>query len=835
VSTKKTFYQRILHGLVCLGLFWCVGYAEVPDKEQIKESIQSQLKMLDQMPEEDKTPKANMIGQTGSGHTTQKTEEVKKLKAEIWSERKDSKSSLIIKFDNGLPYPALFRRGDYIYLVISFPTDISKAKWSDAVVPEITGLDIMAFDEATVVRWKMNHIYPRMQIDTKANQFVIDVSQEMSLNDGFDLDIFQPRRKGESWRSHLKNAQTDVTLDLGGDGQDVWVIFADQTNRTIPKRDYPEFTILESYHGVGINLKSEDLEYSYVRKSLSITKAGDIGNSLGQSGGASIKPKTIFDDFVVEHPEEKNRELILKVYSGNPNLEDAVDLVWNYLYQGMALEVQGVVQSIFVKNKDLALTTLWKSIVGLAALMRGQFDEAEKSLELVLNEPDATFWKSVAVCCGQKNIDPAQLAELLAGKPYLFKLPPVIRDKIWSRILEFGLLNNQKQVLEEYVLKGEKPTTRLIKPMHNFISAYLKLDPKNPSTVNALFDIWQKSPGTKVGILAAFERLKFLHQVKKIEPEQEFKQLEKLRFQWRGDQLEYTIAKYLIDRYMEEKQYAKMLPVARKTIKYFTKQAHDDGLPKLMQEALVKYFQQDHISVLEMLSIFQDYTSIAPDNEQGDMIMIKATNVLANLELYDVVVNLLKDYLTQKAKEGPDTQQRRDHMLYRMAVAFHLARKFPDALKALAEIKNPPADLIDDVAILKSEAHLQSGHEDKALSVLGNTPLQLIHKAEILLGDKKWSLAHDVYHTLLFNDYKLGDSEKARAIVNYVLCLYMDKHQNKLQEVNTKFADFMKGKPGESAFELMTVPDAKVSLTHLQSIQQVATFTDRLKGLFAGK
>lgn len=837
MSTKNTICQIILRGLVALGVGISVGYANIPDKDKITESIQNQLKLLDQMPEEDTTAHPKLAGRAGSGSPSHKTEkeEVKKLTSEIWSENKDSKASLILKFDNGLPYPALFRRGDYIYLVISFPTDVSKKKWSDSVVPELTHLEIMPFDETTVVRWKMDRIYPRMTIDLKSSQFVIDLSKETPLEDGFDLEIFQPRRKGEIYKAKLKNAQSDVTLDLANDGQEVWVVFADQTNRMLPKRDYPEFTILESYQGVAIDLKSEDLDYSYVRKTLYVNKLGGIGNSLSSMEVKASESRTIFDDFLSEHPSDDIRELVLKVYSGNPQLENAVDLVWAYLSQGMALEVQGIMHGVLAKNQDLALVHLWQAFAGLAALMRGQFDAAQKNLDPIKNEPDANFWKSIAACCGKKNVDPVQLVELLSGKKYLLKLPPVVRDKLWERILEFGLLEGHQKVLEEYTLKGDSPSTRFARPMYNLVTAYLKLDPNNPSTVNTLFDIWQAAPGTKVGVLAGFERLKFLHKVKKIEPEQEFNQLEKLRFQWRGDNLEYRINKYLIDRYMEEKQYAKLLAVARKTVKYFVKQSHEDGLPQLMQDALVKYFQQDHLPVLEMLSIFQEYTSIAPDNEQGDMVMIKATNVLANLELYDVVVNLLREYLVQKAKDGAEAQPRRDHILYRMAVAYHLDRKFPDALKTLVEIKDPPADLTDDIAILKSEAYLQSGHEDKAISVLGSTTLQLIHKAEIYLGDRKWSQAQNVYHDLLSNEHKISDSDKAQAIVNYVLCLYMDKQSDKLKEASSKFSDFMKDKPGLQAFELMTVPDAKVSLTHLQSVQQVATFTERLKGLFADK
>ncbi len=810
-----------------------VGCASVPNKAEIKQSIKNQLELLDKIPDVPSVlnPLSGSPPQPASG--IQKAEEPRKLRAEIWTESKEDKPCLIIHFENGLPYPCLFKYGDYACLVLSFPTEISKKKFSDAVVPELRDLEIIYYDDATVVRWKMDSVYPRLKIELKENQFHLDLSKHVPSEDGFDLEVFQPRRKGDAFQGSLKNAQSDITLDLECNGHNYWIIFADQKNRMLPRREYPEFTLLESYQGLAIDLKSEDLDYSYARKSFHISKHGGIGNSLALMGGSPFHQKTIFDDFILQNPSEKIRELILKVYSGSPNLEDAVDLVWAYLIQGMAQEAQGVMTEIQVKNQDLALTNLWKAFAGLAALLRGQYEKARTSLVSIYNEPDIDFWRSIAECCDNKTVGEDHVASLIRGKKHLFKLPPAVRDKLWVQILETALLNGHQKILEEFTLKGEVPTTRIARPIYNLVSAYLKLDPNNPSTVNELFDIWQNSLGTKVSVLAAFERLKFLRKVKKIEPEQELKQLEQLRFQWRGDLLEYTLDKYLIDRYMEEKQYAKLLPVARKTIKYFVKESHEDGLPKLMQDALIKYFEQDHPPVLEMLSIFQEYTSIAPDTKHGDMIMIRATNVLANLELYDVVVNLLREYLSHKTKDGDDRQERQNKILYRMSVAYHLARKFPDALKTLEEIKEPSQSIADDVAILKAEAYLQSGSEEKALYALGDTAAQLTHKADILIGSRKWSQAVEVYTKLLFKDYKISDSEKARAIVNYVLCLYMEKNTEKIREAGLNFAEFMKDKTGNQAFELMTIPTAKVNLTQLHSIQQVTSFTERLKQLFS--
>lgn len=830
---KNTIVNIGAYGVFILSFLMSWVWADVPNKTDIKESIQNQLKLLDQMPALDtKIPVGPETKPDEHHDSEKKKEKAKRLRAEIWSEHKDGVPSLVVRFENGLPYPALFKRGDYLYLAFSFPTDIDRKKWSEGIAPEISGLDILQSDDATMVRWKISNVYPKLQIDNKRNEIKVEFMSQVPNNDGYDLEAFQPRHRGDTFRAKLKNAQTDLSFYFDETGQEIWIICADGHNRDIPYHEYPDFDILESYQGVAFELKSDDLECSYVRKSAYINKNGGLGNSLAVTDLDASKLPTIFDDFQVGNPLQQVRDLISRVYSGNPSLEDTIDLIWTYTSAGLALESQGVMHGVLAKNSDLALSYLWKTMTGLNALLRGQYDVAQQNFETIKDEPDVVFWLAIANCCELKGSDLKSITQVLAGKQQLMNLPAIIRDKLWSKILEFGLVYDKENILKEYTLKGDTPTTRVARPIYRLASVYLKLDPENMSAVNSLFDIAKSEHGTKVGVLAAFKRVIFLHDIKKITPEHEFEILNNLRFQWRGDHIEYKISKYLINRYLEEKQYAKLLPVARKIVKYFTKQAHEDGIPQLMQDALVKYFEQEHIPVMEMLSIFQDYTSIAPDSDQGDMVMIKATNVLANLALYDVVVNLLRDYLSQKAKEGPEAQHRRDKILYRMAVAYHLDRKFKDALKTLDEIKNPPTDLVDDMAILKSEAYLQSGHQDKALAALGNSEAQLIHKAEILLGDRKWSQAQQIYHDLIYGNHKLTDSGKESCLVDYALCLFLDKQTAKLSALHDNFTDFMKGKKGDDAFELLTVPDAKVSLTQLQSIQQVETFTNRLKTLF---
>ncbi|AIK97252.1 tetratricopeptide repeat protein [Candidatus Odyssella acanthamoebae] len=805
-------------------------------KETVKDSIEKQLQILN-APKPASDSKKNSVteppvpSQPSSGVPV--STELKKIDAKFSMVREGEVVKVTLNFDKGVPYYAVFCRGNDWYITLSYPTNSTMIDWHATEFPEITSIDTLSNNDAFSYLIHFNKkVYPKITFDDQKNSLTVNFGQER-IEEGQPVSITQPRKKEDAFRLQLRNARTDVEFEPDKLDQILWVICCEDRNKPIAAHHYPEFDILESYQGVAFLLRADDLDYSYVRKVAEISKEGGMGNSYTPVPQSADLISSIFSDFNPLTAPQISKDVLRTLVRGDPHIKDGLYLIWLYLGQGLGQEAADMAEQVLGQAPDLNLLPFWRSLRGLASLLRFRYQKVPNYLNFITNEPEVECWSTIAQAVQDVYSKPTNMSKLLQYKNILMASPVALQERLRNDILEVGIISHNKSILMIYANNFAAPTFSQNKPLFEVATAVLNLDPTRPSSAAALQTMSEKDPTSKASILAAFEYLKFLHETKKIDPTDELKQLDHLRYSWRGDLLEYTICKYLAQRYMEEHRYAEALPLLRKTIKYFTKESHTDKLPEQMQQALIDYFNQKSPPVLEMLSIFQDYTSIAPDDERGDAIMIKATNILANLELYEEAVGLLKDYLENKVKEGSNLQNRKNLIYYRMAVASILGNKPKDCLDYLSDIHDIAGQMLDDIAILKSESYLRLKKTEQALQSLGDTPAQQFHKASIYFGDKRWVEAAGVYQGIAQRASGVLDQIKENSIVNLALCYAILNDQKALADVQANFKEFMAKRKGEQTFNFLTTPDAKVSLAHLASLQQVDSFADRLKAVFS--
>ncbi|MBW8309915.1 MAG: hypothetical protein K0M45_09850 [Candidatus Paracaedibacteraceae bacterium] len=806
-------------------------------KEKIKESIEKQLQLLNApTPSADskKNPATASTVSSESGNVVIASEELTKIDAKFSMVREGEGVKVALSFDNGVPYYAVFCRGNNWYITLSYPTNSIMTNWQATEFSEINTIDTLSTDEAFSYIIHFNKkLYPTIKFDDHKNILTLTFGQERGEEEGQRVSIMQPRKKEDTFHMRLRNAKTDVEFEPDNLGQVLWVICCDDHNKPIAAHQYPEFDILESYQGAAFLLRADELDYSYVRKVAEISKAGGMANSYAPVTYSTDPISSIFSDFNALTAPQISKDVLKTLVRGDPHIKDGLYLMWLYLGQGLGQEAADMAEQMLVQAPDLSLLPFWRSLRGLASLFRFRYPKVPAYLKFISDEPEVECWSTIAQAVQDVYSGPINVPKLLRCKDSLLASPVAVQERLRNDILEVGIVSHNKSILMAYANNFTAPTLAQNKSIFEVATAVFNLDPTRPSSGTALKEMSEKDPTSKASILATFEYLKFLHETKKIDLADELKQLDHLRYRWRGDLLEYTICKYLAQRYIEEHRYAEALPLLRKTIKFFTKESHADKLPEQMQQVLIDYFNQKSPPVLEMLSIFQDYTSIAPDDERGDAIMIKATNILANLELYDEAIGLLKDYLDHKVKEGGDLQKRKNKIYYRMAVASILGNKPEDCLDYLADIKDITGQFIDDIAILKSEAYLRRQKTEQALQSLGNTPAQQFHKASIYLGNKKWAEAAQVYQGIAQHLTNVPEQIKENAIINLALCYAIIQDQKALADVHSNFKEFMAKRKGEQTFEFLTTPDAKISLTQLSSLQQVDSFADRLKAVFS--
>lgn len=762
--------------------------------------------------------------------------EAVKIEAKFSLERKNDVLQASVKFANGIPFFAVFCRDNDWYITLSYPTNNTFDEWETSEFPEITNVDILSTDDGFSYKIRLTYqLYPRISFNNETNTLTLLFDKDVINEDKLAVaEISQPRNRDGSFRMKLRNAQADVEFYDPDTDETLWVICADEPNKPVAAHQYPEFDVLLSYQGAAFVLKGEELDYSYVRKVAEITKDGGLGNSFASMAVIADPGISVFADFNSATAAKISKSVAQQLFNGQSTIRDGLFLAWLYLGQGLVPEAMEIFDQLLEKTPDLKIMPFWRSIQGFTKLLRFRYQQAQDLLGFFLEEPEISFWRQIASLSQKVYLETVKLQDLLVYTATLQGMPQKLQDQVRGKILEIGIVGENQQLLRSYGRELNEPdSTSAIRHWYDVAIAIANLDYDRPNSGEILRALAKREPYSKASVLAMFEYLRFMHALNKIEAEDELKQLDRLRYIWRGDLLEYRICRYLAKRYMEEQRFTEVLLLLRKTIKYFTKESHADQLPEKMQQALLTYFDRNPLPVLEMLSIFQEYMSIASDDERGDAIMIKATNTLANLELYQEAIGLLKEYMKEKIQHGDQQQERRNLIYYRMAVASILDKKPEDCLSYLSQIQSDDLQMTDDVAILRAEAYLLLKDMNKAVQSLGDTPNQLYHKASIYFGARKWAEAITVYQEICNDLAEVPDVIQEGSIINLALCHAISEDQKSLSELHSRFQAFMEKQRGRPIFEFLTQPEARISLTDLESLQQITSFIDRIKSVFS--
>lgn len=827
--------------LIFIHLWGNLALAKVksPSSEEIKDSIEQQLKALNSPPQKTEQPPSvqkndifrnSQVPSTSDSAPLQKT----KINVNLNLERATDAIKLTLTFEQGTPYYAVFCRGTTYYITLAYPADSKITKWKKEDFPELRHLDVLSNEDAFSYKLKFSEkLYPHITYNNHKNTITVIFDKSPAADEGLPVKISQPRSKDDPFQVKVSNGQANVDFYDSKTGHTLWVICGDYNSRPTAFYSYPQFDILESYQGIAFLLRSEDLSYSYAHKFAEINQDNGLANSFSYTPISKNLDPPIFSGFNQEHAKYESDTVLKKLTIGNPQIGDGLYLMWLYLGQGLGIESSDIATQLAQQTHDLKLAPYWQALSGLADIMRYHYETAVHRLSAIKNEPDVDFWHQLAVQIQYTYMDQDTSNKLINYKDRLLTLPIPIQERLRNDLLEIGIANQNKPILMAYGTSSSPPIDNQYLPMYTVALAVFNLNPAKPDSVDALTQVINQYRYSRAAILAAFERLKFLRATKKIDVTDELKQLDRLRYIWRGDLLEYSICTYLAKRYMQEHLYEKALPLLRKTIKYFTKQAHKDKLPQEMQQALLDYFEQKSPPVLQMLSIFQDYMSIAPDDEHGDAIMLKATNTLANLGLYDQAIGLLEQYLEQKVKEGSHIQERKNKIYYRLAVASILNNEPEKTLNYIDDLKDSPPHLIDDCAILKAEAYLKLKEFDKAIQSLGTSPAQLFHKGGIYFGVKNWQDSEKIFHDLCYTVKDVPPSIKESSIIDLALCYIAQDDKTSLAKLHKDFGKFMNQRKGQQTFNLLTQPEITINPTQLTNLTQVDSFAAQLKSVFS--
>lgn len=779
---------------------------------------------------------------------TEQSEPLKKISTHLTTGlTEDGSLKLDLYFKLGTPFFSVFSRDKSCYIVLSHPSDFEKTPYDANDYGNLEGIYPLDIERGLVIKVVFKKLqFPKIEYDEKQDTIHLLFSNKAPIEERAS-DIVLPKNNDKSFRVKQDNGRIDLDF-YDDDSTHIWAICASGENLPLRYRHYPEFNILESYQGLAFELISDELTTQFANRKASITRMDGLAVSPERSGDESEQKFTsLFMNFDVKSAPEEISKLSQLVVTSPLPIQEYFEMIFFSIGLLRIPEAMSIINRLKESFSDIQIIPAFRAMEGLCQLSLDRSSKAEEVLELLSYDPESKFWMTLAQATKNHFLSTVESGHLPKFSKGLILMPQSLRDSLLIKILLTGIHQRNDDILKAYTESSFLPKNPVAIGYYKLAKVISNLIQDQNYPLNELEDLKKFTFDPRVSVIAEFELIKLNPTAPDQDPSAEFRNLEALCYRWRGDILEYQINAYLASRYLERKKYHLALPVYRRLIKYYEKNSHEDNLPQKMKTALISYFKQEPFPpVLEALSIFQDYGDNAPNSEEGDDVIIRATNPMVQLDLYEEVLDIIKRYLEDKCKEDSSmdssrVQHRKNALLYRMGVIHFLNNQAKESLNVLSEIKDAKPSVHQEANLLKAECYNDLKKLPEALAVLEGTPNELIRKGALYFTHEKWAEAAEVYSQIL--DIREKDKEAVPlemtqiVLLDLAICYASLKQADQLKHLKEKYLSLIKDSKIHSALEFLTVDLSidnihEISGSKLSEITQVKSFTDNLKKMF---
>ena len=582
-----------------------------------------------------------------------------------------------------------------------------------------------------------------------------------------------------------------------------------------PNSDYPQFKIIESYAGLGIQAKMDSIiaekdaeninlkgvtalsraEYSNTIDTISILadyrSLNGINNELKHLNQKPDTPEILFQKALL------NTKLAVMNTAG--------------VYINAIEEYQS--KMIPVERAKIDLIKL------VIATLTPKSENAPKDISFMNHSqasPEYLFWYQL-----YKRIP----------QDYSFALKTFLPDystPLKNRIVEIILsMPDQHDTLKELVsLGGVDDELRS--------RAKLKAAMMYPVDLQELESLSNNSPSREVQGMAAFEWVQEKMRLKDITPQEGINKLEPYLLGF-GDKT--FDAKFLLcDLYIQLKKYTGAIKFYKGMLVEFPEKLED--LQAKVKEAYLGFFNDLALKhsnkeelkdfnpdPLEVVAFYNDFQHLTPEGEEGTKIILEVIQALKALNLLKPAIELLNK--TLEVIKDPLMRKKVIFELLLLNIDNRDADGFDKA------ISNLPSDLTESEQAYKQELQVTSyitrNEAKKALELIGDKEDvdSLKQKHKVYWVSKDYGKLMDVLPPLI---EKADRNDKPEFIAHLAACnllIPIPTYGN--QEMRDRFGDLMKGSSFEDMFMALTTPNLNYQegLKNFNDIEGLLKFVEK--------
>jgi tetratricopeptide (TPR) repeat protein len=739
---------------------------------------------------------------------------------------------------------AVFTRGQALWIVFNKQVPLDLSEFENLPPTVISKVQTLPHHKATVLRMALSEGV-HVNVAKEVNRFdwaVLLTPKKQPLASPLAIDInTEPPAPPHVFIAALEMTDPVVVRDPQiGDELVVTPLF-NPGEGMAARRDFMEFTLLQTSQGVAVSKKADDVVVVQLRNGLrvSLPQGATLTPNLPEvsqgAANAAVSVVTLFpydawkpedaSPWQVRKQAQKLFQQIVDNDDPQESNEARLRLAQLYLSEGMASEALGLLDGINRTNSSYFRAAKLSALRGAANFMMHRFVEAARdfsSAELN-NNREINYWR-------------AMLADLLGGTDqtydylsmnddYISKYPPFFRQKL--AIVAADRSIDAKEYNTALKIFDKLQKDNLLDSINAYINFLLAKVSSDTGQEKEALEMWEKLAADYehpfIQARAEFSRIAWGMSHGSLTKDQAIDRLERLRLGWHGDNLELQVLTLLGDLYYEQKDYVNAMRIWNGGVLSFPNTGASIEMSRKMQEVFITMFNEgiaDKLPPLEALALYYEYRNYTPPGDVGNEMIERLADRLVGVDLLDQAAALLDHQMNFQTEK-----EQRSRIGVKLAT-IHLLNHQPQ--KSLVALQNSmygenPLMLRLLRNRLTAQAMVELGQSDRALQTLGSD--NSIDAERIRLNvywrEKDWSRLTASIEALLkarpdnTAPITLDESEY---LLKLSLAYVFQNNTVQLQYMRDYFGPLMASNPNKPIFDFITGGDMPLTTTNFDEV-----------------
>lgn len=721
---------------------------------------------------------------------------------------------------------AVFARGGYLWVVFagSRPLDHSALDWrpETPLGERLGSMQRLKAEEHTVLRYRLAE-GQRIAVSREDGVWQVELRDSPT----FPRNAIEPQRRtsGDGKPALFLSAERvgpklRIADPEAGDTIEIMPL-GDPGRAMASDRQFAEFELPATAQGIVLAPNAGDVALRRYANGVGVES--DAGLALSTeflSGPGAEGPESLLDFAAWRRGGPENfvetEQALLVRLSMAPLAERRAarwDLARFYLSHGFAAAARGLLDLMLETDTTLAQTPEWQAVSGVTLLELGRPEEALKALLSESLDPSTEIWLWRALAAEAAGRREDALAYFDRGKGVLSRREEGFRARLRLAVARAALARGTLDIAENQITALQE--MQLAKPLAaeaDLLYGRLAAARGDMATAAARFEDAATARDRRVSTAARLALTRLLLAEGNIDRKEAIARLERLRFAWRGDELELELLNFLGGLHVEAEQYRKGLETLRIAAAAFSETSQANAIARRMSEVFQRLFLEgaaDALSPVEALALFYDFRELTPLGAEGDRMIRHLVDRLVAVELLDRAADLLRHQVEFRLEGLP-----RALVATRLAKIYLLDDRPQEALEVMqaSRDRSAPVEILRERSLVEARALAELGRAEEALALLedDDSPAARQLEADIYWRRQDWpalaALAAEIMSGRWQSREPLGSAERMFLMRRALALSFLDRG-NALRRLRERYRPLMKDGELEAMFNLLTSED----------------------------